>query len=137
MGWVGYGFVGVFKSVGGVKSGMVFESALLGGVKSEGVCFAPVRWRQIGFYTLLKQEASELFFFHVELWAENNNPQHRHTLFANSKINFSEKLYIRQKILHESFEIFGQDRICSFCLLLQNLFWSSSFWDIYCYIYRA
>ena len=57
--------------------------------------------------------ASELFFF-VEVWAENNNPQHRHTLFAISKINFSEKLYIGQKILHESFETHGQDGIWPF-----------------------
>ena len=26
----------------------------------------------------------ELFFFHVELWAENTNPKHRHILFAFS-----------------------------------------------------
>ena len=49
--------------------------------------------------------ASELFFFYVELWAENTNPQHRHNPFAISKINFSEKLYIRQKILHESMRL--------------------------------
>ena len=60
------------------------------------------------------QVASELFFFNVELWVENTNPQHRRTLFAISKINFSEKLYIRQKILHESFEIYRQDRIWPF-----------------------
>ena len=58
--------------------------------------------------------AGELFFFYVEVWAENTNPQHRHTLFAISKINFSEKLYIGQKILHESSETYGQDRIWPF-----------------------
>ena len=51
--------------------------------------------------------ANELFFFHVELWAKNTNPQHRHTPFAISKINFSEKLHITQKILHEYFETYG------------------------------
>ena len=34
--------------------------------------------------------ASELFSFYVELWAEDTNPQHRHTPFAISEINFSE-----------------------------------------------
>ena len=58
--------------------------------------------------------ASEIFFFYVEVWAENTNPQHRHTLFAISKINFSEKLYIGQKLLHESFETYRQDRIWPF-----------------------
>ena len=57
--------------------------------------------------------ASELFFY-VELWAENTNPQHRHTPFAISKINFSEKLYISQKILQESSETYGQDRFWLF-----------------------
>ena len=57
--------------------------------------------------------ASELFFS-VEIWAENTNPQHRHTPFAISKLKFSEKLYIRQKILHESFETYGQDRFWPF-----------------------
>ena len=51
--------------------------------------------------------ASELFFFHVELWEENPNPQHRHNPFAISKMKFSEKLYVTQKILHESFETYG------------------------------
>ena len=36
---------------------------------------------------------SDLFFFHVEPWAENNNLQHRHTPFAISKVNFSEVFY--------------------------------------------
>ena len=64
--------------------------------------------------------ASELFFFHDELWAENNNPQYRHTRFAISKANFSEKLYITQKIIpHKCFEAYEQDQfqpfsICSF-----------------------
>ena len=58
--------------------------------------------------------ASELFFFYVELWAENTNPQHRHTPFAISKINSSEKIFMRQKILHESFETYGQDLFCAF-----------------------
>ena len=79
------------------------------------------------------QVATELFFFYVELWAENTNPQHRHTLFAISKINFSEKLYSRQKILHKSFETYGQDRIWPFSVCC---FKSSSCWDIYCDIYR-
>ena len=60
------------------------------------------------------QVASELFFFHVELLAENTNPQHCHTLFAISKINFSEKFYKRQKILHKSFETYGQNLIWPF-----------------------
>ena len=53
-------------------------------------------------------------FFSVELWAEDTNPQHRHTPFAISKLKFSVKLYIRQKILHESFETYGQDRFWPF-----------------------
>ena len=64
-----------------------------------------------------KHVASELFFFYVELWAENTNPQHRHTLFtifAISKIKFLRKFYIRQKNLHESFETYGQDRFWPF-----------------------
>ena len=55
--------------------------------------------------------ASELFFFYVELWAKNTNPQHRQN-FAISKINFSN--FIKTKILHESFETYGQDRIWPF-----------------------
>ena len=54
--------------------------------------------------TILREKmhvASELFFFYVELWAENTNPQHRHTPFAIPKIKFSETLY-KTKILHES-----------------------------------
>ena len=58
-------------------------------------------------------DASELFFS-VELCAENTNLQHRHTPFAISKLNFSEKLYIGQKVLHESFETYGQDRFWPF-----------------------
>ena len=57
--------------------------------------------------------ASELFFY-VEPWAENTNPQNRYTPFAISKIKFSEKLYIGQKILHESFETYGKDRFWPF-----------------------
>ena len=54
--------------------------------------------------TILRKKthvASELFFFYVELRAENTNAQHRHTSFAISKIKFSETLY-KTKILHES-----------------------------------
>ena len=40
------------------------------------------------------QVANELFFFHVELWAENTDPLHRHNPFEISKKKFSEKLYI-------------------------------------------
>ena len=57
---------------------------------------------------------SELFFFYVELLAETINPQLGHTPYATSKINFSEKLYIGQKILHESFEIYEQGRFWPF-----------------------
>ena len=53
--------------------------------------------------------ASELFFFYVELWAENANPQHRHTPFAISKIKFS----LRQKS-STSLETYGQDRFWPF-----------------------
>ena len=52
--------------------------------------------------TILRKKthvASELFFLYVELWAENTNPQHRHTPFAISKIKLSETLY-KTKILH-------------------------------------
>ena len=59
------------------------------------------------------QVASE-FFFYVEIWAEKTNPQHRHTLFAISNINFSENLYIRRKMVHEYFETYGQERIWPF-----------------------
>ena len=58
--------------------------------------------------------ASELFFFFVELWAENTNPQNRHTPFAISKINSSEKIFVGQKILHESFETYRKDRFWPF-----------------------
>ena len=51
---------------------------------------------------------------------------------CNFKIKFSETL-CKTKILHESFGAYGQDR---FSVLLQKFFWSSSFWDIYCDIYR-
>ena len=54
--------------------------------------------------TILRKKthvASELYFFYVELRAENTNAQHRHTSFAISKIKFSETLYMT-KILHES-----------------------------------
>ena len=54
-----------------------------------------------------RMAVAELFFSHIELWAKNINPQHRHTPFAISEIYFSEKLYITQKILHESFETYG------------------------------
>ena len=56
---------------------------------------------------------SELFSFYVELWAENTNPQHRHTPSAISEINFSENFY-KTKSLHESFETHGQGRFWPF-----------------------
>ena len=39
----------------------------------------------IAKFTKKAHVASELIFFHTELWVENNNPQHRHTPFAISK----------------------------------------------------
>ena len=55
-----------------------------------------------------------MIFFYVELWAENTNPQHRDTPFAISKTYSSEKIFVGQKILHESFETYGQDRFWPF-----------------------
>ena len=80
---------------------------------------------------------SEFFFVYAELWEETINPQHRHTPFAISKMHFSEKLYIGQKIPHESFETYGQDRFWPFSACCFKI--SSgvlAFWDIYCDIYR-
>ena len=45
------------------------------------------------------------------------------------------KLHITEKISHECVKIYGQGRLWPFCWLLQKLFWSSSFWDIYWDIY--
>ena len=39
-------------------------------------------------------ETSELFLFHIELWAENKSPLYRHTLFAKLDISLEKKLYI-------------------------------------------
>ena len=36
--------------------------------------------------------ASELYFSHIELWTENNDPQHRHNPLQFPK-KFSENLY--------------------------------------------
>ena len=41
---------------------------------------------------------SENFFFHVEIWAKNTNPQHPHTRFATSNNKFPrEALYNTKK----------------------------------------
>ena len=87
--------------------------------------------------TILRQKtyvASQLFFY-VELWAENTNPQHRHTAFAISRIEFSETLY-KTKLLHESWDLWAGPILAVLSLLLQKFSWSSSSWDIYCGIYR-
>ena len=80
--------------------------------------------------------ASELFFFYVELWAENTILQHLHTPFAISKINFSEKLCISQKSSTSLLRITGRTDFGRSQFVFQKLFWSSSFSDIYCVIYR-
>ena len=56
--------------------------------------------------------ASELFFLYAELWAENTNPQHRHTPLQFQKYFFQTSF--ETKILHESFEIYGQYRFWPF-----------------------
>ena len=78
--------------------------------------------------------ASELFFFYVELWAENTNAQQRHTPFAISKIKFSETL--RRKSSTSLLRLMGRTDSGRSLFVVSNVFWSSSFWDIYCDIYR-
>ena len=79
--------------------------------------------------------ASELFFFYVELWAENTILQHLHTPLAISKIIFSEKIYKTKTLPRVFWELRPRPILAVLRLLLQKLFWSSSFWDIYCDIY--
>ena len=70
--------------------------------------------RIVQLRSLRKKRMWRVKYFYVDLWVENTNPQHLHTLSAISKLNFSEKIFIRQKILHKSFETYGQDRFWLF-----------------------
>ena len=79
--------------------------------------------------------ASELFFFSVELWAKNTNPQHRHTPFAISKIKFSEILY-KTKNPPRVLRLMGRTDSGRSQVVASKVIWSSSCWDIYCGIYR-
>ena len=40
---------------------------------------------------------SHLFLLHIELWPENDDPEHRHASFAILKKIFAEKIYMIQK----------------------------------------
>ena len=79
--------------------------------------------------------ASELFFFYVELWAKNTNPQHRHTPFPISK-KFSETLYKTKNPRQVFRNLRAGPILAVLSLLLQKLLWRSSFRDIYWDIYR-
>ena len=66
---------------------------------------------------------SENFFFHVEIWAKNTNPQHPQTRFANpNKKLLRETLYNTKKTPRIFLDLRVGPILAVFSLMLQKLF---------------